>query len=242
RGEWGGRIAPSFQQVIKALGNEQGIATGKPKISLFNPYLNSTGVEGFTDPFALEVILNSRLLPPETPFALAHEWAHLAGFADESEANFIALLTCIRSDDPGVCYSGWLELYEALPARLIDRPHDTGAKPGNGDEDGASRRNQEIKKQREEQGKDSQDGENQGERQNGDELKLDPQVLADITAIQDRLRTSISPWLSAAETKVYDRYLKANRVEAGIASYGLFVRLVLGTRFTGNWSPALKAQ
>ena len=45
------------------------------------------------DPFALEVMANPDLLPVERPFVAAHEWAHLAGYADESEANFVGWLT-----------------------------------------------------------------------------------------------------------------------------------------------------
>ena len=36
----------------------------------------------------------------------AHEWAHLAGYADESEANFVGWLTCARASD-AARYSGW---------------------------------------------------------------------------------------------------------------------------------------
>ena len=39
------------------------------------------------------------LLDVERPFVIAHEWAHLAGYADESEANFVAWLTCRRGDE-----------------------------------------------------------------------------------------------------------------------------------------------
>jgi len=41
---------------------------------------------------------------------LAHEWAHLAGYADESEANFIAWLTCTRADARAQ-YSAWLAIF-----------------------------------------------------------------------------------------------------------------------------------
>ena len=54
-----------------------------------------------TNPFFLEVIINPDLLPFEQPFVLAHEWAHLAGYADESEANFVAWLTCVQGDAAG---------------------------------------------------------------------------------------------------------------------------------------------
>ena len=70
-----------------------------------------------TDPFFLEVIVNSDLLPSERPFVLAHEWAHIAGYADESEANFISWLTCVRAS-PAAQYSGWLAAYQHISSGL----------------------------------------------------------------------------------------------------------------------------
>ena len=49
-------------------------------------------------------------MPIELPDVLAHEWSHLAGYADESEASFLAWLTCLRGDDLAR-YSGWLAAY-----------------------------------------------------------------------------------------------------------------------------------
>ena len=40
--------------------------------------------------------------------------------------------------------------------------------------------------------------------------------------------------MSAAGWRVYDSYLKANRVAAGAASYDEVIRLVLGTRVAGR--------
>jgi hypothetical protein len=68
----------------------------------------NAGIDGVMNPFFLEIILNPEILPMERPFSVAHEWAHLAGYADESEANFVAWLTCARADANGQ-YSGWLE-------------------------------------------------------------------------------------------------------------------------------------
>jgi hypothetical protein len=42
-----------------------------------------------TDPFFLETLVASDVLPFERPFLVAHEWSHLAGIADEGEANFV---------------------------------------------------------------------------------------------------------------------------------------------------------
>src|SRR5262249_9424504 len=49
-------------------------------------------------------------------------------------------------------------------------------------------------------------------------------------ARRGRTRAAVSPRLSAAGWRVYDSYLKANRVEAGAASYADVVRLALGLR------------
>ena len=62
---------------------------------------------------------------------------------------------------------------------------------------------------------------------------LAPQVAADLRAIDARLRRRYQPALAQAQERMYDRFLKANRVEEGIASYGLAVRLVLGSRMIG---------
>jgi hypothetical protein len=40
------------------------------------------------------------------------------------------------------------------------------------------------------------------------------------------------------QARIYNSFLKANRVQAGIGSYGLVTRLMVGTRFEGNWTPA----
>jgi hypothetical protein len=52
------------------------------------------------------------------------------------------------------------------------------------------------------------------------------------TAVRD-----VNPRVASAGWRVYDSYLKANRVEAGTTSYDEVVRLVLGLRVNGR--PAL---
>jgi len=90
---------------------------GVPKASLLGYYFRWAAIDGMTDPFFLEIIINPDVLPIEWPFVVAHEWAHLAGYADEAEANFVAWLTCVRAD--GLArYSGSLELYGHLATAL----------------------------------------------------------------------------------------------------------------------------
>ncbi len=45
-----------------------------------------------------------------TPFTMAHEMAHQRGIAREDEANFVAFLVCINSDDAYIRYSGYANM------------------------------------------------------------------------------------------------------------------------------------
>jgi hypothetical protein len=107
----------AFADAQRALGQHWVAAPGVPKRSLFGLYFRWAAIDGMTDPFFLEIIVNPDVLSIERPFVVAHEWAHLAGYADESEANFVAWLTCVRGGERAR-YSGWLALYEHLLAAL----------------------------------------------------------------------------------------------------------------------------
>ena len=68
---------------------------------------------------------------------------------------------------------------------------------------------------------------------------LGPGPQEDLRAIAARQRRNVRPVIANAGWQVYDRYLKANRIESGAASYGHVVRLVLETRFGPDWTPIL---
>jgi hypothetical protein len=62
----------------------------------------------------------------------------------------------------------------------------------------------------------------------------------DVDDIRERLRRGRWPLLQRSSWQVYDQYLKANRVEAGIRSYGLVVTLILRARFDEGWKPRVR--
>jgi hypothetical protein len=105
-----GRLRKAYRRTQHALSDGRGAMRGRLKRSVIGPYFRWASVDGMVDPFALEVLVNPDLLPFEKPFVAAHEWAHLAGYAQESEASFIGFLTCMRAGVPEQ-YSGWLFLY-----------------------------------------------------------------------------------------------------------------------------------
>lgn len=180
-------LAGAFDRVTTQLGAAVRVVVGRPKRSLLDWYFRRAGVSGMTDPYFLETLVASDLLPFEQPFVIAHEWSHLAGIADEGEANAVGWFVCLQSSSANQ-YSGWLFMFDevarALPA--TDRAAVVS--------------------------------------------RLTPGPRADLRAIRDRISASVNPGIAAAGWRVYDSYLKANRVEAGTRSYDEVLRLALGLK------------
>jgi hypothetical protein len=59
----------------------------------------------------------------------------------------------------------------------------------------------------------------------------------DLDAIAERLLRGQFPVLRRASWAVYDQYLRANRVESGVRSYGEVVNLIVRTHFEEGWVP-----
>ena len=185
------RFGTAFERVQRRLGASRTALAGRPKTTLLTAYFRRAGIDGMLSPFTLEVLVNGTVLPFERPFLVAHEWSHLAGYANESEASFVGVLTCLAGDVQSR-YSAWLflsqQLVRHLPADARDRVW----------------------------------------------AELDDGPREDLRAIAVRVREAV-PLVRRGASRVYDGYLRANRVAAGIASYGLVVDLLLGTDGTPTW-------
>ena len=162
---------------------------GQPKFSLvLSPFFRWAGVTGMMNPFGLESIVSLDLLPFERPFVLAHEWAHLAGHADEAEASAVGWLACMKAS-PVAAYSASLYLIaEAAAALPVEEREKAMA-------------------------------------------RLDTGVKTDLDAIAERMRSEQHPRVQETTSRVYGQYLKANRVEDGVASYRRALTLVLSSPF-----------
>lgn len=185
-------LVRAFAEARSVIGASPRTVPGRPKTSLLDWYFRRAAVAGMTDPYFLETLLASDLLLVERPYVEAHEWAHLAGFAEESEASFVGWVTCLRGT-PFHQYSAWLFLYQEIatdvsPVRFRSASSRLGEGP-----------------------------------------------RADLAAIHARREAHVNPQVSAASWRVYDQYLKANHVEAGSASYGEIVTLILGTSDQEIW-------
>jgi hypothetical protein len=111
------RLTDALIATERELGAGRLRVAGVPKRSILEWYFRRAAIDGMTDPFFLEIILNADVLPFERPFVLAHEWAHLAGYADESEASFVAWLACMKGDSASK-YSAWMALYNHASSAL----------------------------------------------------------------------------------------------------------------------------
>lgn len=78
-------------------------------------YTHITGVYSF---FSGEANINVAFPDYTIPFTAAHELSHQRGIAREDEANFMAFLVCLESDDSYIRYSGYLNLFEYVCSAL----------------------------------------------------------------------------------------------------------------------------
>ena len=78
-------------------------------------YTHISGVYTF---FTGEANVNVNYPEYNLPYTMAHEMAHQRGIAPENEANFVAYLICIESDDDYIKYSAYLNMFEYLSNAL----------------------------------------------------------------------------------------------------------------------------
>lgn len=65
---------------------------------------------GYYFPFSLEANYNDMMYIMNVPYTMCHELSHLKGYLYEDEANYLAYLACIESEDEVFEYSGYLQV------------------------------------------------------------------------------------------------------------------------------------
>ena len=183
-------LSAGFDRAQRLVGLTRVARAGRPKHSLFNPYFRWAAIDGVTNPFTPETVIVRGLTPAEAYMTTAHEWAHLAGFASEDEANFVGWLTCLEAGG-GPAYNTWL--FAVMKAAAAAGPAERRAWIG----------------------------------------RAGPVAAHDLSAIRERVLKS-SPAVRKAASAAYDRFLRANRVESGIASYDEVLKLMLAAAPDGR--------
>lgn len=90
----------------------------RPKPMLFSDFMCQQNMLGWYFPFSLEANYNRVAYIMNRPASMCHELAHLKGYIYEDEANFIAYLACVESDDIYFEYSGYLSVLGYLERDL----------------------------------------------------------------------------------------------------------------------------
>jgi hypothetical protein len=115
RDEISAMAARRVERVVARIDGTDWPASDRVKRSvLWEPWKRGAGVDGMFNPFGHEALVINGPFPFELPFLMAHEIAHVRGIANEGEANLVALLATLASDDPRFQYSGWLYLWGYL--------------------------------------------------------------------------------------------------------------------------------
>jgi hypothetical protein len=85
---------------------------------VLSPYMTYTHISGVYSYYTGEANINTSFPDYTLPFTAAHEMSHQRGIAREEEANFVAYLICMESDDNYIRYSAYLNLLEYVQSAL----------------------------------------------------------------------------------------------------------------------------
>lgn len=115
--ELDGKINAAYKPICEKYTFIQELNTSVKPVAMSEiwTYTHISGVYTF---FTGEANINTNFPEYTLPFTVAHEMAHQRGISREEEANFIAFLVCISSDDPYIRYSGYISVYEYVASAL----------------------------------------------------------------------------------------------------------------------------
>lgn len=86
--------------------------------------LNYIGVHGYYNPLSGEAQFNKFILPFMHPFVICHEMAHQLGIAREGDANLMAYIVGVESDNKYYQYSAYFNLYLYSSSDLKEKDKD----------------------------------------------------------------------------------------------------------------------
>jgi hypothetical protein len=111
------KLMDAYSSASEKYGFIQKLNSRTKPVMLSEPmsYTHITGVYTF---FTGEANINVNFPDYCVVYTAAHELAHQRGIAREDEANFMAFLICLESDDAYVRYCGYLNLYEYVASAL----------------------------------------------------------------------------------------------------------------------------
>jgi hypothetical protein len=97
----------------------------KIKYILLSEPMTYTHISGIYTYYTGEANLNINFPDYTLPFTAAHEMSHQRGVAREDEANFMAFLVCMESENAYIRYSGYINMLEYVLSALYSASADS---------------------------------------------------------------------------------------------------------------------
>lgn len=110
-----GNLQKEAEKALKNISKDypklNGFVPNVKKMSIFSGILSQSYICGYYFPFSMEANVNSLMYLTNFPECYCHELSHIRGYIYEDEANFLAFMACMSSDDPMFRYSGALSVF-----------------------------------------------------------------------------------------------------------------------------------
>lgn len=176
----------------------------RPKAMLFSWLMSITGYSGMYFALTGEAMIN--INPPGImmPATVAHEHAHQLGVFSEDEANFVAILACITSENAVFKYAGYLKGLNYLLNALAGVDGEAWHRIS-----------------------DSLTAEVRADRQEVRTFWAERTTADTGLEFLDNILSTIMETASDVVDRIYDTYLRAQDQELGILSYGACVDLLV---------------
>ena len=105
------KLNDTYKKAVQKYTFVQNLRSRIKYIALSEP-MTYTHISGVYSYYTGEANLNINFPDYNLPYTAAHELAHQRGIAPENEANFVAFLVCMESDDIYIKYSAYMNMFE----------------------------------------------------------------------------------------------------------------------------------
>jgi len=109
--EMNDKMNKTYKKAVEKYSFVQDLNSNIKFIVLSEP-MTYTHISGVYSYYTGEANLNINFPDYTLPYTAAHEFAHQRGIAPENEANFVAFLVCMESDDSYIKYSAYVSMLE----------------------------------------------------------------------------------------------------------------------------------
>lgn len=115
--EMNDKLNEAYKSLCKKYDGVDNITT-RSKPVILSPLWTYTHISGVYSFFTGEANVNTNYPDFVIASSAAHEMAHQRGVVTEDEANFVAFLVCIESDDPFLQYAGYMDMCNTFMSSL----------------------------------------------------------------------------------------------------------------------------